>query len=304
MKRQIINNCTKVLCILVLTFAAFNCSAQDSVKSPLVITLSYFSVNNTLPYLTVDAKTKKSGRFQPVMGAGIKLYLDKDSTGKGIGFIGKVITNVKGKAGTDIPYSLAQIWKSSSNHTFIAITDKTKQFDETSTEINIAKAKITIDTAEDKNIIATFSQFNGANWVPVKGVEIKIGIKRLASDLPISDEQSYTTDSLGQVKGEFKRNGLPGDEAGNIILVAKVEDNDQFGNLRIEKSILWGVKFVASKDFFRRALWASRFRSPIWLVFAAYGIIITVWGTLIYLIILLVKVRKLGRQEIKKNSSE
>jgi hypothetical protein len=126
---------------------------------------------------------------------------------------------------------------------------------------------------------------------------MKIGIKRLGADLQTGDEQSYTTDSLGRVRGEFKKTGMSGDAAGNIILVAKVEDNDQYGNLRIEKAIPWGVKFVANKDFFHRALWASQFHSPVWLVLIAYFILITVWGTLIYLVFLLIKIRKLGREE-------
>ena len=297
MKRQIINSCIGVLGILIPGLMAVQVNAQDSVKSPLVVTLSYFSINNEIPFLSVNAKTKTSGKFRPVKGTEIKLYLNKDSAGKGAGLIGKVITNEKGIAKTYIPPSLQQIWKSSATHIFIAVTDKTKQFGEANTEISILKARITIDTAEDKNIVATFSEYKGDSWVPVKGVDIKIGIKRLGGDLSIGDEQSYTTDSLGRVKGEFKKTGIPGDEAGNIVLVAKVEDNDQYGNLRIEKSEPWGIKFVANKDFFQRALWASRFHSPVWLVFIAYTVVIAVWGTIIYLVFLLINIRKLGREE-------
>jgi len=296
MKRNISSICFGVLSILVLSLHSPAGKAQDAEKSPLVVNLSYFTIDNKLPYLTVSAKSKASGKFQPVKGAKIKLYLNKDSTGKGIGFIGTLVTNEKGKCGTDIPATLANIWKTSTSHTFIAITDATKDFGETNTEITIAKSRITIDTADDKNVTATLSEFKGEAWIPVKGVDVKLGIKRSGGDLQIGDDQSYTTDSLGQVKGEFKRLGIPGDEAGNIVLVAKVEDNDQYGNLRVEKSEPWGVKFVSNKDFFQRALWASRFHSPVWLVVVAYSIIIAVWGTLVYLVILLVKIKKLGKE--------
>ena len=297
MKRNIINICIGVLSILLPGLIPVTVRAEDGKKSPLVVSLSYFSSDNQLQYLTVGAKTKIDGKFQPVKGAEIMLYLDKDSTGKGVGLIGKVITNEKGKAGTNIPPSLEKVWKSSVNHVFIAVTGKTNKFDETNTELSIAKARITIDTADDKNVTATFSEFKGNAWTPVKGVEIKLGIKRMGADLQIGDEQTYTTDSLGQVKGEFKKLGMPGDQAGNLVLVAKVEDNDQYGNLRIERSEPWGKKFVANKDFFHRALWASRFHSPVWLVVMAYSIIIAVWGTLIYLIFLILKIKKLGQEE-------
>jgi len=299
MKKNIINSCAVVLLFFIPAFSGYFAAAQAPEKGPLKVSLSYFSNDNTLPYLTVNAKAKIDGKFMPVPGAEISLYLDKDSTGKGLGLIAKVVTNEKGKASTDIPASLEKIWKASANHTFLAITDKTKDYDATSNELSIVKARITVDTADDKNVVAKVTEFKDNQWVPVKGVEVKIGIKRLGGDLQIGDDQSYTTDSLGMVKGEFKKTGMPGDKSGNIILVAKVEDNDTYGNLRIEKSEPWGVKFVANADFFQRALWGSQFHSPFWLVFMAYSIVIGVWGTIIYLIALLVKIKKLGKQEDK-----
>ncbi len=299
MKRNIINNCAGVLFLLLSGLTGFRATAKESEKGPLKISISYFSLDNRLPYLAVTAKCKIDGKFQPVGGASIKLYLDKDSTGKGIGLIATVVTGEKGKATADIPASLEKIWKASTNHTFIAVTDKTKDFDETNTELSVAKARITIDTADDKNVVATFTEFKDNQWVAVKGVEIKMGIKRLGGELQIGEEQSYTTDSLGKVKGEFKKLGMPGDKTGNIILVAKVEDNDAYGSLRIEKTVPWGVKFTANDDFFTRALWGSQFHSPFWLVFMAYSIVIGVWGTIIYLIFLILKIKQLGKEEEK-----
>jgi len=299
MKSKIINISIWVFLILV---AGLSVKGQDAEKSPLIVTLSYFTVNNDYQYLKVNAKSKVEGKFQPAAGVEIQLYLNKDSTGKGVGLIGKVITNEKGNAAANIPPALKQTWDLSPNHTFVAVTDKSKKFDETNTDISIAKAKITVDTTDDKNVTATFTEFKDNKWVPVKGVDIKLGIKRLGGDLLINDDQSYTTDSLGKVKGEFKKIGMPGDEHGNIMLVAKVEDNDQYGNLRVERSEPWGVKFVADNDFFHRALWASRFNSPVWLVVIAYSILIAVWGTLIYLVFLLIKIRTLGKQEEKNQA--
>lgn len=297
MKRLINSICTGALSLFLVSTCTGNAYCQDSAKSPLNVNLAYYSLNNQVPSLTVTAKTKIDGRFQPVKGMEVKLYLDKDSTGKGLGFIGKVVTNDKGQAGCVINPALAPLWKASPGHTFIAITDKTTKFDETNTEISIAKSRITVDTADDKNVTATVSEFKNGAWAPVKGVEVKLGIARLASDLPISDKDSYTTDSLGQVKGEFQHAGMPGDEKGNIILVAKVDDNDQYGNLRVEKSVGWGKPFIATNMLDQRALWGAHLKTPYWLLFMAYGIVFTVWGTLIYLVVLLFKIKKLGVEE-------
>ena len=132
-------------------------------------------------------------------------------------------------------------------------------------------------------------------WMPAADVELKVGIQRFGGLIPAGDEETYTTDSTGKVTAEFKREGLPGDEHGTIILAAKVEDNDQFGNLLIQKKAAWGVARKIDHNFFdQRTLWSTRFKTPYWLLFIAYSIIIGVWGTLIYLIRQVVKIIKLG----------
>ena len=296
MKKNIIKSGLSALSILFCVSSALMSKAQDSLESPLIITLSHYSVNNQVQYLIVNTKSKRSGKFQPVPGVEVNLYLNKDSTGKDPSYIGKVTTDEKGKGSTNIPPSLAGTWKYSEHHTFVAVTGKNKEYDAANTEINIAEARLTIDTTADKNVIVTFRELKDQKWIAVKGVEIKIGIRRLGGDLLINDDPVYTTDSHGQVKGEFKRIGIPGDKTGNIVLVAKIEDNDSYGNMRMERSEPWGTKLIPDADFFHRALWASRFHSPVWLVVIAYSIIIAVWGTLIYLVFLLIKIRKLGKE--------
>src|SRR6185436_20890645 len=137
---------------------------------------------------------------------------------------------------------------------------------------------------------------SNGKWAPVKDVELKASIKRLGGDLGINDKASFTTDSLGEVKGEFKRDSIPGDANGNVVLVAKVEDNDNYGNLSIEKTVKWGAPFKYVSTFDERSLFATRDRAPIWLLFIVFVVVTIVWGTLIYLVIQIFKIRKLGRQ--------
>jgi hypothetical protein len=127
-------------------------------------------------------------------------------------------------------------------------------------------------------------------------VELKIAVKRLGADLPVNETPTFTTDSTGQASADFKRDSIPGDAAGIITLVAKIEDNDQHGNISAEKAVPWGAKFVAVNNFDRRTLYATRDKAPIWLVLMATSIIIVVWGILISLIMNIVKIKKLGKQ--------
>ena len=85
-------------------------------------------------------------------------------------------------------------------------------------------------------------------------------------------------------------------QKGDIVLVARVDNNELFGNLLVKKVVPWGKPTVANDTFFtKRSLWATRDKAPIWLIVMAYSIIAAVWAVLIYLVIQLFKIRKLGR---------
>ncbi len=135
-------------------------------------------------------------------------------------------------------------------------------------------------------------------WVPAKDVDLKIGIKRLGGDLSIGDEETYTTDSLGRVAGEFKRDSLPGDDKNNLTLIARIEDNDNFGSLSVEKTVPWGVYIKPENNFGQRTLWAARGKAPVWLMLMAYSIIASVWGVILYLILQIIKISRLGKKEV------
>ena len=273
-------------------------SAQDAAPE-ILLDLKYNVSNNQVPYILVHSKTKlEKKKFQPVAGITVSIYLDKQSTDA---LLGKLITNDKGDGAVFLSSSLKAAWDSSGSHTFLAFSETKKPYAETTAELKITKARILLDTLlEDtvRNVVIKVEEHNNGKWVPVKGVELKAAVKRLGGDLNISDEASFTTDSLGLVKAEFKRNSLPGDEKGNIILIAKVEDNETFGNLSIEKTVRWGAPFKYESTFNERSLFATRDKTPFWLLFLAYTIIGIVWGTMIYLVIQIFKIRKLGKEAV------
>ena len=127
---------------------------------------------------------------------------------------------------------------------------------------------------------------------------MKVGVTRSASILSAGDEDTYTTDSTGMATAEFKKDSLPGDNQGNITLVARIEDNDLYGNLSVEKTVPWGIAVKTETGFFdQRTLWSTRFRTPGWLLFMAYSIVISVWSVLIYLVFQLIKIKRLSMKD-------
>ena len=48
-------------------------------------------------------------------------------------------------------------------------------------------------------------------------------------------------------------------------------------------------------SFDQRKLWATKFRTPLWLLFMAYSIVIGVWGTIIYLVLQIIRIKRIGK---------
>jgi len=274
-----------------LLLPGYNGFSQGAEKASLNIAISYFNTNNRIPYLAVNVKSKITGRFQPVGGVAVKLFLNKDSAGT---FIGKVVTSEKGEAHTFIPPSLQKEWASSKSHTFLASFDGDKVYDPAKADLTVGKAKILIDTVAGRSVVATLMEMKDATWTPVKGADVVLAVRRLGSDLNINETLTFATDSTGKASGDFKRDSIPGDAKGDITLVAKIVDNDKYGNLSVEKTVPWGAKFKYNSTFNERTLFATRDKAPIWLQLIAYSIMFAVWGILIYLVFNVFKIKKLG----------
>ncbi|MDP9078095.1 MAG: hypothetical protein M3O71_11760 [Bacteroidota bacterium] len=273
-------------------FASYSAFAQPAPKGDLSVAINYYVNNNTVPSLLVRVKTKVDGRFQPVAGITLKLFLDKDSAGTSIG---SVTTNRKGEGRIYIPVTVKKQWATSVKHTFLATFKGDKKYEEAKADLTVSRAKILLNTT-DKTITATVLEMKDTTWLPVKGVELKIAVKRLTGDLPVNETPTFTTDSTGNVSADFKRDSIPGGKSGSIVLIAKIEDNDQYGNISVEKAVNWGAKFTPVNTFNKRTLFATRDKAPIWLQLIAYSILIAVWGILIFLVFNLFKIKKIGSQ--------
>lgn len=269
--------------------AAFS---QPAEKGRLSISISYYAVNDQIPYLVAKVKTKVGGRFRPVAAIPLKLYLNDDSAGH---LIAGIVTGNNGEASAVIPPSLGREWKRSPKKDFLAIFPGDSSYKPAEGDLTVTRAKLLVDTAAGKKITATLLEWKDTAWIPVKGVDVAIAIKRLNAWLNVNQTATYTTDSTGSVQAEFKRDSIPGDAAGDIVIAARVDDNDSYGNLLQEKHVPWGARFVDENTFSQRSLFATRNKAPIWLLFMSYSIVIVVWGVLAILIYYLIRIRKLGK---------
>jgi hypothetical protein len=269
-------------------------SQDTAIKAEPAIRLGYFVNNKGIPFLQVESLLKKGKKFEVLPAGQMKIYLDSMGAGN---LLNELNTGKTGKVRVVVPASFQSIWNNSPKHNFIAILKNKPGQEDITESLEITKARMSIDTTTmdgARTISVKILYNNQGEWLPAKDVEVKVGALR-AGGLLTAGEESYTTDSTGMVQAAFTRDSLPGDTLGNIVIAARVEDNDTYGNLLVEKTVPWGRPTKIDLTFFdKRTLWSTAFRAPGWLLFMAYSIAIIVWGTLIYLITQIVKIKRLG----------
>lgn len=131
---------------------------------------------------------------------------------------------------------------------------------------------------------------------PVKEVEVKLYVKRLFSLLPIGG--AVATDEEGIASFEFP-NDIPADMDGKLTVIAKTEDDENVGTIEASATSDWGIP-RGGNEILERSLSGSRSKAPWIFIIASNVIIIGIWGTLIYVISQLFRIKKLSKHLAKK----
>jgi hypothetical protein len=287
--------------IAALCLITFLAQAQDKTeKGTIKIDLAYYQLNNDLPVIKVSAKTKIEKKFTPVDGININLFFGSETSQ---GFMGRVKTNSHGVGSLSLPERFKNQLDSSSSFKFIGTLTQDKSFDDQSTELEISKAKIELaldDVDSIHKINAKVLAYHHGEWVAQPEIEVKLVVRRLLSDLKATEEETFTTDKNGEASAEFSLS-IPGDAQGNIIIGAKIEDNDTYGSLVSAKTAKWGLPLAPDNSFAKRTLWATRDKTPIWLLIFPNLIIVSVWGIIFFLIYQLTRIIKLGKTNEQHN---
>lgn len=266
------------------------------VKKKAILKLSYYNLENKIQFINFQGLIKSKDKLNPLLYRPIHIYVNNVDDEKNK--IGDFVTNDQGRIQTVISATYADTWKTNNPITFLARLDSVDEMGTLETETEITKAKIKLDTIQEdetKKLLVQVLSLEDTSWIPAMDVEIKIGVQRLSSILPINKEATVTTDSTGKAIADFELDSIPGDQNGTISLIAKIEDHELFGNLETTLQVPWGQpSHYRNTHFEERSLWARGNKVPIWLALLAYSIIFSVWSTLIYLIFQIIKIRRLG----------
>lgn len=137
--------------------------------------------------------------------------------------------------------------------------------------INTLVIKVLVDSLPEEGIkVNAFVKAKFGNYALPKATTNKLGIAYIPVDYD-----------------------LPADSLGNLIFLAKI--NKKLSNIKITDTLQVGEPNIIPSIIEGRHLWSTSKNAPIWLKFVFWGTIIIIWGTILYIVIGI-----LGLKKIKK----
>ena len=271
---------------------------ESSGKKQAMVQLSFLKNADQTRFITAAVSSKNdSGKLIFVPGIKIK-FSALGLTGKS--FLQEAITNEGGKAKITFPKNISP---DTSGITIIASIENDKMYEDAEVQAAVKEADLHIDlTKKDssKLITATVTELmvNGEKR-PVSGVEVGFGVKRLFGIMPLAEEATATTDDNGMATFSFPKE-IKGDEKGDVIIVARIMDNEIYGSVEATTITQWGSPLVVEKNPFPRALWEPK--APIILIVSFSIIFGGIWITYGIVISQIIKIKKKNAQ-LKKTKS-
>ncbi len=298
-----------LLLISVLVLIENNALCQDKPengeKKSISISVSS-KISDGIKFLKVAVTRKENRKSISVDDAKspVALYLNQvkaTNTSTGTGLIGKLNLDDNGEALFELPESFNTLTSRLHQFRFIARMEGDSLYEDAEGEVSISDAKISVEySGKDsiKSATATLTAWNDSSktYLPVAGAELRLFIKRTFSLFPFGEE-GLTTDKNGQVSGDLPLD-LPGEVGGSIIIVGSVIEHENYGTIESAQSVEWAV-LPRNNEAMGRTLWSTGHNAPLPLVIISFSIIAGIWGTLIYLVFQLFKIRKIGKQEAK-----
>lgn len=153
--------------------------------------------------------------------------------------------------------------------------------------------KINLNFNTKTNQIEVQAKANGkAGIVALKDAEIGLFAKRYFGKIPIDDTQH--ANSEGVAVFNFPKD-LPGDKAGNVILVVNLKD-ENYGEIALTKSLKIGIPTDKPALNQERAIWNIMAKAPYWIIFLYLFGILAFGAVLLYLIYSLNRLKKAGTE--------
>ena len=291
----------KIIQILVYSFLALiisapgkliaqtDSSAKPEVKeattyAPLITFISVQKSDNSVD-LKATVQAKIGGTLTKLTGLKIEFTIISDSLTKKLGEAitdsrGSVIFNCK-------PDQLTTDKEGKLN--FKASFAGKDSIESAEELVSVKRARLEITPLKEDSLFTVkikLIDLSTGTETAVPEIDLGVFVKRLFSALKLGEGK---TDEAGEASIEIPNN-LPGDAKGNITLLAKLDENEVYGNLEAVVTQSWGTPVSDELKELPRALWSSH--PPIWMLVTFIVLMTAVWGHYIVIIFELFRLRK------------
>ena len=266
--------------------------AQDNSGSaePAVTVLRFTCVSTSDDSIQLKSTVivKREEGNTNLANAAIQFYVTgKDDDIK----LGESKTNFRGEAFLKIPARNSFPRDDQQMIAFKAVYEGNEKYEASEGEFSLKPAKLVVSFYEEDSIRyvkVEGTQLNAdGTETPIGEVDVLVSVPKMFSMLKIAE---ISLDAEGTGTAEFP-NDIIGDSLGNLTVVASIEENDLFGNVKGSADNKWGLeKHLISPDRPSRELWTPI--APLWMIITLIIMLAGVWGHYIYAIYQLVMIKK------------
>jgi hypothetical protein len=283
----------RILFLSLLTLLSLQLQSQESKKINPYVTLQYFKDSNGKRILQTTLSYSKNRMELPLPDMEVGFYTGADQTL----LLTKVTTDNKGIARFELSDDMKPgkgadgMWAFSSefkgNDTIEGGISEAAVMD--------LRLEMTLSEADSiKTVTVNAFTSDGSNENPVSGETVTVYVPRMFSLLPIGE---LTLDDAGTASIEFPSD-LPGDKEGNLVILAKIEENATYGNVEKREIIKWGLPTDYSVPVTHRALWTKI--APRWMIYSLSILLAGVWGHYLFAIISLIRIKLDANRKAKE----
>lgn len=283
---------TGILLVVIFLTGLIQGNAQKNADTagPAVTVLRFTCVSSSDDSIQLSStiSVKHDEGSTNLANAQVTFYsVEKDGDMK----IGEAKTDVHGVASIKIPSRNKYLRNDQQMLSLKSVYDGNAKFEASEGEFGLKPAKLKVSFYEEDSIryvkvVGTQLNADGIE-TSIGAATVTVGVPKMFSTLKIAE---ITLDSTGIGTAEFPRD-IIGDSLGNLTVVASIEENDVFGNVRGSADNNWGLpKHLISPDRPSRELWTPI--APLWMIITLIIMLAGVWGHYVYAIVQLVMIKK------------
>lgn len=276
------------LSLLVITM--MNLAAQ---KTEAETEFKYLKNTDNSRTLTYTVKYKnEAGDLVPAEGINI-IFTSGANESKA-----HVKTSSKGIAKYTIPPSTVLKYQDDGKLKFVATIEPNKLIEYKSDELLVRDIEIEMECKMQDSVkkvfFRAFELGTNGEKKSIPKTDINFYVPRMFSLLKIA-EGSFGEDGTGEVEIP---SGIAGDSIGNITIIGRIEENENYLNAEKQQTIAWGVPTSHHIPKFQRALWTAV--APTWMIVTLTILLIGVWAHYAFVIYKLWRIKQESRRDAQK----